>query len=51
MEWRVITRGSPGKGIRQLVIMPAKGQEPTYEEWAAIRNVVEQAVKEESGRS
>jgi hypothetical protein len=46
MEWRVITRGSPGKGIQQLVIMPAEGQqEPTYEEWRAIRAVVETAVK------
>jgi len=51
MEWRVITEGERGKGIQKLAIVPAKGQEPTWEEWRAIQDIVEEAVKKASGRS
>jgi hypothetical protein len=51
MEWRVVTRGGFRKGIDGLLIIPAEGHKPTHEEWEAMKNIVEQAVKKASGRS
>ena len=51
MEWRVVTKKNFTKGIGAIAVVPALGQTPTYDEWVAIRNVVEQAVKKASGQS
>jgi hypothetical protein len=48
MEWRVITEGKRREGIQRLAIVPAGLQEPTFEEWQAIRKIIEEAVKKAS---
>ena len=43
--------GTYRRGIEGIVIKPADWHRPTREEWEAMRDIVEQAVKKASGHS